>query len=161
MAGFGCFVFAAAIAVLCLGIFVRVDSHPFYRHYTDSSDMGHGGGDANIDIKEVNFLLVFKAVRPAALYVVCAGVATTTSALVYPAAASLVMPASPSDSPWHRIYFSQVCCFLVWNIGNYTGTATAGLLQWPYGTAINSQVTPWCSARRPQSHTFCNLHVHR
>ena len=69
-----------------------------------------------------------------------AGVATTCSALVYPAAASLVTPTSPSDSAWHVVYFSQVCCFLVWNIGNYVGTATAGVLQWPYGTAINSQV---------------------
>ena len=64
MAGFGCFMFAAAIAIVCLIIFVRVDSHPFYRHYTDSSDFGRGDAD-----DEVNFLLVFKAVRPAAIYV--------------------------------------------------------------------------------------------
>ena len=149
MAGFGCFVFAAAIAIVCLVIFLRVDSHSFYRHYTDSSDFGRDDAD---NLNEVNFLLVFKAVRPAAIYVLCAGVATTSSALVYPAAASLVMPASPSDSVWHRVYFSQVCCFLVWNIGNYAGTATAGVLQWPYGTAINSQVTPLdCGTdRRPK-----------
>ena len=136
MAGFGCFMFAAVIAISCLAIFVRVDSHPFYRHYTDSSDFGRDGND-----HEVNFVHVFKAVRPAATYVLCAGVATTSSALVYPAATSLVTPMLPDDSAWHRIYFSQVCCFLTWNIGNYAGTATAGVLQWPYGTSINSQVT--------------------
>ena len=134
MAGFGCFVFAAAIALVCLLIFLRVDSHPFYRHYTDSGSTDSGS-------TEVNFRLVFRAVRPAALYVVCAGVATTSSALLYPAAVSLVMPAAPTDSAWHRVYFSQVCCFLVWNVGNYTGTATAGILQWPHGTSVNSQVT--------------------
>ena len=139
MAGFGCFVFAAAIALVCLLIFLRVDSHPFYRHYTDKSG---GCEDAAVNPHhEVNFRLVFRAVRPAALYVVCAGVATTSSALLYPAAVSLVMPAAPTDSAWHRVYFSQVCCFLVWNIGNYTGTATAGILQWPHGISVNSQVT--------------------
>jgi hypothetical protein len=29
----------------------------------------------------------------------------------------------------------------VFNIGNYLGTVTAGLVQWPHGTSVNAQFT--------------------
>jgi hypothetical protein len=35
MAGFGCFCFAAATAIVCFALFLHMDKMVFYRHYTD------------------------------------------------------------------------------------------------------------------------------
>ncbi len=64
------------------------------------------------------------------------GMSTT---MVYPGAISLVRPTHPDDTDWDEVYFSQVTCYLTFNIFNYLGTAVAGLVQWPHGSGTNSQ----------------------
>ncbi len=34
----------------------------------------------------------------------------------------------------------QVSCFLTWNVFNYVGTSLSGILQWPGGTSMKTQV---------------------
>ena len=46
------------------------------------------------------------------LYILTAFLQTATTALVYPAATSLVRPARPNGSDWHEIYFVQVIEYL-------------------------------------------------
>lgn len=50
-------------------------------------------------------------------------------------------PIRETNSKWHSIYFTQVTCFLNFNICNYLGTVIAGLVQWPRSVSVNNQVT--------------------
>lgn len=105
--------------------------------------------------------LVLEILRHSWLFLLTACIVTITTALVYPSATSLVQPANPTNSDWHQIYFSQVTCFLTFNVCNYLGTVLAGLVQWPGGTSVNSQVTLFllCTVRIIFVPTFmlCNL----
>ena len=39
MAGFGCFVFACGVAVLCLVLYFYMEKSPFYKYYTYFDEM--------------------------------------------------------------------------------------------------------------------------
>ncbi len=40
MAGFGCFVFASAMSIACLGTYAYMTKQPFYVHYTYITSQG-------------------------------------------------------------------------------------------------------------------------
>lgn len=135
MAGFGCFVFSCLLAMLCLVLFLIMEKTEFYQFYTYkwSNQVMRGRKVHKETIKEI--------LNTSWLFILTAIIDTTTTALVYPAATSLVMPVNPTDSDWHEIYFSQVTCFLTFNVCNYLGTTVASIVQWPGDTSIRSQVT--------------------
>ncbi len=137
MAGFACFAFSGSFTLIVLALYLKMETLPFYKHFTE----------ADYDSKEtisVNRKTLSEVFNNSWLFLTTATLATTTTALVYPAVASLVKPIDPIlGSEWHEVFYDQVTCFLNFNIFNYLGTAVAGLLQWPRkaATSTNSQVT--------------------
>lgn len=87
--------------------------------------------NASEEIQDVNVCSVLKTIRVEALTVFIIYVVTLG---LFPAVTVLVVSTnSDSDQAgeWEKIYFVPVCCFLLYNIGDYIGRLLVGLSRFP------------------------------
>eukprot|EP00118_Oscarella_pearsei_P004230 m.17713 g.17713 ORF g.17713 m.17713 type:complete len:439 (+) comp27542_c0_seq1:111-1427(+) len=124
--------FACAVAVILLAIVTffllsRLKFSQFYIEVNQASmDTVVQDQEAKDDQKKEspNFLFIFKRIWKPALSVYLVFFVSLT---VFPAVASNIKSVAkdPSASPWTSTYFTPVTCFLLFNVGDFTGRTIA------------------------------------
>ena len=59
---------------------------------------------------------------------------------VFPGVTVLIEPSSRESNSWNDIYFVPVCCFIVFNFGDYLGKQLATAFKWPKPTTMGQGI---------------------
>jgi len=153
---FFCFLFAVAFLTFSLVLYIWLTRSDFFQHYLGENKGEHieakeiekatsNGGDAKEQEKlmdgphpppvkvvipvRVNPLLVFKQIF---LYAFSVYFVFTVTLAAFPATTVGVTSVNGEAFPtWANDYFVPVCCFVLFNVGDYLGRFLAEVVQWP------------------------------
>jgi len=154
---FFCFLFAVAFLTFSLVLYVWLTKSEFFQHYLGerskvesigakemekATENGHAAPEQEklmdgphpppvkvvIPVR-VNPLLVFKQIF---LYAFSVYFVFTVTLACFPATTMLTQSVNADDYEiWAKKYFIPVCCFVLFNVGDYVGRFIAELVQWP------------------------------
>lgn len=154
---FFCFAFAVVFLGFSLGLYIWLTRSQFFQHYngeqappkeeaigakemekgTDKEEqekLMNGDGPHPPPVKvtipvRVNPLSAFKLIFPYAFSVFFC---FTVTLACFPATTLQVVSVNAGDYPtWANTYFIAVCCFVLFNVGDYLGRIAAEKLAWP------------------------------
>ena len=75
--------------------------------------------------------LYLSVLRGACAYHAVVVLVFATTLAVYPAVTVLVEPSGSESTPWNDVYFVPVCCFVLFNFGDYFGKQLATIVKRP------------------------------
>lgn len=170
--GFSSFFIATVFLVASFIGFLWVTKVPFYRFYapTDVSDATATTASSALsseeedDDDELSDREIARSNEPDLIPPTASSVPSTTNVIaaiwpfcavvfftfaqtisVFPAVTELIESTLPEKSLWTERYFSLVTCFLLFNVGDYSGRILSSRLQWPqancFGKSLLGAVT--------------------
>lgn len=154
---FFCFLFAVAFLTFSLVLYVWLTKSEFFQHYLGetskvecigakevekaTAENGHAPEQEKLmdgphppPVKvvipvRVNPLLVFKQIF---LYAFSVYFVFTVTLACFPATTMLAESVNKKEyTTWAENYFIPVCCFVLFNVGDYVGRFIAEIVQWP------------------------------
>jgi len=128
-AGFYCFLFALVLSVVCLALSFALTTSPYYTRHS-ALDRRRESEAAAFDLMR-DLPLYLGVLRGAWAYHAVVVVVFATTLAVFPAVTVLVEPSSAESTPWNDVYFVPVCCFVLFNFGDYFGKQLATAVKWP------------------------------
>ena len=131
-AAFFCFLIAVVFLATVLLSFIVVTRSGFFQFYLDEKKPA----DVEFKSKKVVPWFVFKTIS---VYAVSIFLIFTVTLACFPAITVLVTSSTlpkdgaydPQDYEWGTKYFIPVCCFVLFNVGDWLGCFAAKLIQWP------------------------------
>jgi equilibrative nucleoside transporter 1/2/3 len=128
--GFACFVIATLVLILCLLCLIWAFRSPFFKFYNDSppatiqDELENDGRLTNPRLVDV--------LKTCWLYLLSMLLTFTVTLSVFPAVSVLVQAETfASGSLWARQYFTPVCVFLLFNMGDLLGRTLASWIKLP------------------------------
>ncbi|XP_066971026.1 equilibrative nucleoside transporter 1-like isoform X2 [Macrobrachium rosenbergii] len=132
------FMIAVAVMILTMGGYLYMSKTDFYKYYSNPQESIESDADQTEKLskgpeKEENggatsgHMEIMKEIWPVALSVT--GVFFVTLA-AFPVLCVKIISTSTNES-WRNIYFQPVSTFLLFNVGDYVGRLSAGLILWP------------------------------
>jgi len=160
---FFCFAFAVVFLGVSLGLYIWLTKSQFFQHYngeqappseaigakemekgTEKEELMNGDGPHPPPVKvtipvKVNPLSVFKQIFPYAFSVFFVFAVTLAC---FPATTLQVVSVNAKEYPtWANTYFIAVCCFVLFNVGDYLGRFAAEKVAWPGPGRVGMAVT--------------------
>jgi len=136
LAGFYCFLFALIVSGVCLALSCTLTKSPYY---TLHSSLDLLRESETFDLRR-DLPLYLRVLRGAWAYHAVVVLVFATTLAVYPAITVLVEPSSQESSAWNDVYFVPVCCFVLFNFGDYFGKQLATVVKRP-GPSISGQAS--------------------
>lgn len=136
VSGFACFLVAAIISVICLGLTLVMEKTDFYQYYAkqleDNSLKRHKEESETVFNIHDYIKMYLSLGSPVWMYFAITVVNFTVTLSVFPAVCVLAEPyyADPF-SDWATVYYVAVLCFVVFNVADYMGKHLAVWIQWP------------------------------
>lgn len=151
LGAFFCFAFAVVFLAFSLGLYIWLTRSEFFQHYLgekvesleakelekevpEKEELMNGDGPHPPPVKvtipvKVNPLSVFMQIFP---YGFSVYFVFTVTLACFPAITGQVVSVNVKDYPtWGKTYFIPVCCFILFNVGDYLGRFAAEKVAWP------------------------------
>jgi len=164
LGAFFCFVFAVVFLGFSLGLYIWLTRSEFFQHYNgetpreaieakemekgtaneEQEKLMNGDGPHPPPVKvtippRINPLSVFTQIFPYALSVFFVFAVTLAC---FPATTLQVVSVNAKEYPtWANYYFIPVCCFVLFNVGDYLGRFAAEKVAWPGPGRVGMAVT--------------------
>jgi len=132
--GFYCFMVAFVFVLTSLAVYCYVQTTHFFRFYAGTSSDSGSAGVGGSSLKAV-FVSSWK-------YQTSVFLNFCVSLAVFPSITVLVTSqfSGDEDNVFATVYFTPVACFLLFNVGDYTGRILASQIQLPKATALGQNI---------------------
>jgi len=162
LGAFFCFAFAVVFLAFSLGLYIWLTRSEFFQHYLgekvesigakelekdgnpEKEELMNGDGPHPPPVKvtipvRINPLSVFRQIFPYAFSVFFVFFVTLGC---FPATTLQVVSVNAKEYPtWASTYFIPVCCFVLFNVGDYLGRFAAEKLAWPGPGRLGMAIT--------------------
>ena len=134
--GSTCFTIATVVLIICLVSLRWAFQTDFFKHYYYHQHDSHESMEEDAN-QQTDKPSVFTVVQHCWIYLISIFLTFTITLTVFPSVAVLVQSETyNSESAWARDYFTPVCVFLLFNVGDLVGRSLASWIKLPGRSAL-------------------------